>query len=52
MKGMLIELRSFLRSASSAADVAGNAKDAGRRLLRKSINDEDEFDPAEVEASG
>ena len=52
MKGMLIELISFLRSASSAADVAGNAKDAGRRLLRKSINDEDEFDPAEVEASG
>ena len=52
MKGMLIELRSFLRSASSAADVAGNAKDAGRRLLRKFIDDEDGSNPDEIEASG
>ena len=52
MKGMLIELRSFLRSASSAADVAGNAKDAGRRLLRKFIDDENGSNPDEIEASG
>ena len=42
----------FSRSASSAIDVTNNAKDAGRRLLRKFIDDENGSNPDEIEASG
>ena len=43
-------VNSFLRSASSAINVTNNANDAGRRLLHKAIDDEDGFNPAEIEA--
>ena len=51
MMRKIIAMNKFSRSASSAIDVTNNAKDAGRRLLREDIDDEDESNPDEIEAS-